>query len=81
MAGLDPAIHESRDVDARHVKLVLGPAKGRTRGAGPDEVQGSQRKLSPDFLALEDHIGRDKEHDDASDEARHLRPDEEQALP
>ena len=42
MAGLVPATHVFvrvlQGVDARHVKLVLGPAKGRARGAGHDDV-------------------------------------------
>jgi hypothetical protein len=41
MAGLVPAIHvllsAFKDVDARH-KLALGPAEGRTRVAGHDDV-------------------------------------------
>jgi hypothetical protein len=39
--GRDPAIHvflpATQDVDGRDVKLVLGPARGRTRGHGHDE--------------------------------------------
>jgi hypothetical protein len=42
MPGLVPGIHaflvrqRKKDVDGRVVKLVLGPAYGRTRGPGHD---------------------------------------------
>jgi hypothetical protein len=37
MPGLVPGIRVFEHVDRRDVKLVLGPAEGRTRGPGDDE--------------------------------------------
>ena len=36
--------------------------------------------LSPHFLALEDHIADDEQHDRARDHADHLRPGDQHAL-